>query len=72
MSDNKNLRSKLAVRLMETYLKEMGVIKKEMTLDERLDIMEHFIMRYPKKLMIMFETVNQLSIPEDADSQTSV
>ena len=56
---------KLALRLMVTYLEEMKVIKKEMSREEKIDIMELFIVRYPKKLTVLLDAVNILSIPEE-------
>lgn len=56
---------KLALRLMLTYLEEVGIIREEMTREERIEITDYFIMQYPKKLVAMRELVHRLSTEEE-------
>jgi hypothetical protein len=60
----KNQFLNLGLRLMVTYLEEIGIIREEMTPQARLEITDYFIMRYPEKLAAMLKLVYDLSTEE--------
>lgn len=55
----------MALRLMVTYLEEMGVIREDMPREQRIEITDYFIMEYPHKLEAMLELVRELSTPAE-------
>lgn len=57
----------LALRLMVTYLEEVGVIREEMSREQRIEITDYFIMEYPNKLKAMLELVHKLSTPDEEE-----